>query len=245
MMGGMIDDDLPSGFQDYPAPGWPLAAGFREWAPVPVQVGKMFVPRTFHTSIFPVSADDPHNPAWALTLMYLVDEGEVLFSSAVVGGMELPEALEHVKSVRPLRWWQRRALVYVAVDEAERQAELMFAEREETEGAPDEPAGNTLDVLNSQRDWSGPWGQSRQTLMSGVRTVAQRQPLGKRRGRLTDEHFQEVAAVYRAAWKRGDSPTKAVADHFDRPHSTAADWVLRARRKDFLGESDGTRGGEQ
>lgn len=44
-------------------------------------------------------------------------------------------------------------------------------------------------------------------------------------------HFEEVARVYEDAHQRGDAPTTAVADHFDKPYSTAARWVSRARHE--------------
>jgi hypothetical protein len=61
-------------------------------------------------------------------------------------------------------------------------------------------------------------------------------PVPPQRGKeLGDEHWEKVAEVYRAALMAGKNPTQAVADTFQRPYSTAARWVLRARKAGKLG----------
>ena len=61
-------------------------------------------------------------------------------------------------------------------------------------------------------------------------------PIPPRRGKeLGEEHWEKVAEVYRAALMAGKAPTRAVAATFDRPYSTAARWVLRARKAGKLG----------
>jgi transposase len=59
---------------------------------------------------------------------------------------------------------------------------------------------------------------------------AERRP-GRPR-RLDDEHFREVAEVYRAAFST--APTKHVAQHFFTSRSAAAKWVARAREMGLL-----------
>jgi hypothetical protein len=49
-----------------------------------------------------------------------------------------------------------------------------------------------------------------------------------------DAHFQEVAAVYRAALIAGEHPTKAVGEVFFKNKSTAAKWVATCRKKGLL-----------
>ncbi len=66
----------------------------------------------------------------------------------------------------------------------------------------------------------------------------------RRRRRLDDAHFREVAEVYRAAVKFG-APTRAVAAHFTAGESTAGRWVVEARRRGFLGKTIAGRPGEQ
>jgi len=55
-----------------------------------------------------------------------------------------------------------------------------------------------------------------------------------KRYRLTRAHLEDVAAVYREALENGAGPTRAVANHFDVSHSTAAKWVGKARRHGAL-----------
>jgi hypothetical protein len=58
---------------------------------------------------------------------------------------------------------------------------------------------------------------------------------GALRGRLTKEHYQDVATIYREAEGAGRHPTKAVAEWAEVPRSTAATWVRRARDLGELG----------
>jgi hypothetical protein len=69
-------------------------------------------------------------------------------------------------------------------------------------------------------------------------------PVTRRRDRVTDALLRAVADVYREAWTNGEPPTKAVATHFYKSHSTAARWVHLAREAGHLGPADGSRGGE-
>jgi transposase len=55
-----------------------------------------------------------------------------------------------------------------------------------------------------------------------------------RRRRLTTKHLEAVAAIYREARESGLGPTRAVANHFDVPHSTAAKWVGHARSNGLI-----------
>lgn len=63
-----------------------------------------------------------------------------------------------------------------------------------------------------------------------------------------DAHFQQVAEVYRSAWKAGEPPTKTVHEwgvltYGPMSHSAAANWVARARGKGFLGRTEQRRAG--
>lgn len=60
-----------------------------------------------------------------------------------------------------------------------------------------------------------------------------------RRNRITDDLLREVADIYNNANEIGAAPTRAVAEHFQKSHSTAAKWVGSARRKGFLEASYG------
>ena len=50
-----------------------------------------------------------------------------------------------------------------------------------------------------------------------------------KRPRLGRDHYEDVAAIYRAAYQAGQYPTKAVAEKFSVSSSTAGSWVSRAR----------------
>jgi hypothetical protein len=59
--------------------------------------------------------------------------------------------------------------------------------------------------------------------------------LGGHRGVVTSpEEIEQVAAVYRRAWGRGEQVTKAVADHFHISKSTAGKRIMRARKAGLL-----------
>jgi hypothetical protein len=68
----------------------------------------------------------------------------------------------------------------------------------------------------------------------------------RRRGKqLPDEHYQQVAQIYRDALKTGRKPTKAVAEDLHTAYSNAGRWVVEARRRGFLEPAPGAgRAGE-
>jgi len=69
---------------------------------------------------------------------------------------------------------------------------------------------------------------------------------GRKRGvPLTDEHFSRVADAYRAARGAGQAPTKTVAELMGASRSTAAHWVMEARRRGLLGPTRLRTAGEQ
>jgi len=65
-----------------------------------------------------------------------------------------------------------------------------------------------------------------------------------RRARLGEEHYRDVARVYREAESAGTHPTRRVAEWGGVPRSTAATWVKRARDRGLLGPApkQGKRG---
>jgi len=69
---------------------------------------------------------------------------------------------------------------------------------------------------------------------------------GPRRGSpITEEHLVKVGTIHRAAVKQGDPPTQAVADAMHAARSTAARWVMLARKGGFLAPAIRGRAGEQ
>lgn len=75
--------------------------------------------------------------------------------------------------------------------------------------------------------------------------------LAKRAGELPEttyrvhsqEHYEQVAEVYAKAYRRGEYPTKAVAEELKATRSAAAKWVARARALGLLGETEKTKAG--
>jgi hypothetical protein len=62
------------------------------------------------------------------------------------------------------------------------------------------------------------------------------QKVSRQQGKaLPDEHFQQVAEVYKAAVDRRRSPLKAIEDHWHVSRAGAAKYVRRARELGFLG----------
>jgi len=57
------------------------------------------------------------------------------------------------------------------------------------------------------------------------------------RRRLDDDHYREVAKVYRSALHRQESPKQAVAAEMHCATSTAGEWIFKARKLKFLGDA--------
>lgn len=60
---------------------------------------------------------------------------------------------------------------------------------------------------------------------------------------LPNSVYEEVARVYREAWRAGDNPTQAVAAHFTLTASAAAKRVMRARQAGLLPATRKGKGG--
>jgi len=95
-------------------------------------------------------------------------------------------------------------------------------------------------IADFRRDMEGFYkGQSR----AKARQYAKN--FGSRRGRtLDDKTLEEVAKVYRAAFKRGDPVQEAVAEAFHVGRSAAAKRIGAARAAGLLGPAVGTKAGE-
>lgn len=223
-------NDVPVGLQDFPSDGWPGFVRAAETDPVPLRIAGFDAPQTFHTTIVPTTAGGRPLDEWELQLLFRADveEQSILLAGALSNGLELNDALDRVRKARPLRWWQRRALIHVVSDVSERSAAFQFYDGED---------GWDVDVPDDVHDEAAQWRAQQGRAAEAVQ-------LGQRRNRVNRQLLEEVATVYRAAHEAGDPPTQAVAEHFGRPHSTAARWVARARKDGLLGPADGSRGGE-
>ncbi|MGH2787213.1 MAG: hypothetical protein ACRDJV_04805 [Actinomycetota bacterium] len=61
---------------------------------------------------------------------------------------------------------------------------------------------------------------------------------------LPDEHYEKVAHLYRTALGAKEHPTRFVAEQLYKSRSTAARYVMEARERGFLGETEKGRAGE-
>jgi hypothetical protein len=112
-----------------------------------------------------------------------------------------------------------------------RQIPVAFLVREAREGLGD--------VARWQASQPGRSAAERRTL-SAVADQLDESP----RRVLDDDHFAQVAEIYREAWAAGDpAPTKAVAERMKASRSAAAKWVARARVMGLLGETKQGRPG--
>ncbi len=74
---------------------------------------------------------------------------------------------------------------------------------------------------------------------------AQVEKFTNRRRRITAEHLEQVAALYRQYAAASKRPTEEVANAFGVPRDTASKWVRRARDAGLLGPTVGGKKGEQ
>lgn len=89
------------------------------------------------------------------------------------------------------------------------------------------------EILDSALDYGAvPIGNAGQVQGRDMR----RHPSGPRR-RLDDEHYREVADLYREALRLGRAPVQHVADRLNCAANTAKGYVAEARRRELLGEA--------
>ena len=82
--------------------------------------------------------------------------------------------------------------------------------------------------------------------VEGMPRVTLTGPGSRRLGRrLRDQHYEEVAEIYRDAVKRGDAPKQAVAKAMGVSVPTAGRYVMEARNRGLLGPTTPGRAGEQ
>jgi hypothetical protein len=95
--------------------------------------------------------------------------------------------------------------------------------------------------------WVNDWAASRAKELRGISAEWAKLPVlqqrleeaGKRRPRTSSSAvYAEVAKVYRSALAANESPTKAVALKWGVSRTLAASWVHRARKAEFLGETE-------
>ena len=212
---------LPSDLQAWVRRGWQLSR-FAGFDPPFAPLGRLFVPAAFTLDVAPVEGE------WQTSLMYVVEDQQLLLAQVLAGGIEVPEALRLLRERRSLAWWKRYALLELVGDHV---TSAMDADAADYHGP---------ETDDGWEDWSKRWEHIHAQTLADARAV----PVVRRRNRVDAELLARVADTYRTAWSAGDPPTTAVAKAFNVSHSTAARWVGLSRKAELLGPADGSRGGE-
>jgi hypothetical protein len=210
-------DDKPAGWTLTWGAGWPLMNDLltSNYPQPRVSIGNVTVPVIFYLQAVPDAK--VAGEVVLIQLGYFAQNEEIRLTDVLATGVEVPQALDILRKERPMEWWKQYAFMHLVFDVAD----------------------ETLTSGEAPRD--DVWETSMaQTLRDAFHT-----PISRSRKRLTDSHLAKVAEAYRAAWKAGTPPTKAVAQSFTVSHSTAARWVGAARKAGHLGPADSSRGGEQ
>lgn len=223
--------EVPDGWTLKTLPGWPTH-WFANWGTLE-RAGNVLLPRNFAAII---EADDRSDTVF---LCYAVFEGQVKLSCITSSASDVPTGLDRIRRAAPMATWTRLAIVKMALFIATADPDKLEEEgRQFAREVGDSSIGaNWADMARS-------WGlQLRDDADANVEH-AKTHPVRRKRNRITREHLEEVAGVYRKADAAGEPPTRAVQSRWSTTHSTAAKWVSKAREEGILGPPAGFRGGE-
>lgn len=208
-------------------PGWPHDQ-FTYW-PDLEKAGNVLLPESF------AAIAHPADRSFVVFLCFLVRDGEIHLSNVMTTHIDVPAGLDRMRRAAPMESWKRLAVIEMA----------KFLASADPDDLRKQNAESGLGEMRAS------WAKAARSWQSRIRGVAeenvlaaQQAPLKRRRNRITREHLEAVAAVYRAADASGTPPTRAVQQRFATSHSTAAKWVAAARKQGILGAPEGTRGGE-
>lgn len=228
-----------------------------------VDAGGTVVPSHFRMAI------QPPEPTGAMINLYCeIVEGVVTVPMILAMGVDATSAGDVLRKEAPIGAWAAHAVSFLSVrmllEQLKRQADIpMLAKllgktpeetREDLKASPGGPfaysSGFSEEELNKL--YSDPrWESAAATLRNdyagwGVVPTPSVLPVRptRRRNAMTKQHLREVAKVYRRALKDEGTPTKAVAEHFNVSHSTAARWVGTARTEGVLGPAKRGHAGE-
>jgi hypothetical protein len=183
----------------------------------------LFSDGSMHPQRFELEVTGPalHDETFAVSLLFSMDQEskDVSLPSLLCFTHDVDVVVSILKKLRPIAWWKRKAIVEWALRDTSEVAAIITAH------SPEDAA--TLASAGQER----------------VDRVAQL-PVTRKRNRVTDNLLDEVAEIYRSAWKRGDSPTKAVAAAKNFSYSHAAHLVGLSRKRGKLGPPAGPQGGE-
>jgi hypothetical protein len=202
---------IPEGFTVFALPGWAMRNDPADTELVPA--GGLLLPRSFY-----VAVTTPENVS--LVLQFAVNDGEVRLPQVWSQPEDVPQALDILRKVEPVEFWRRYAITKMVTRALAQQL---------TDEAPDDAESVVLGG-----DGLGPDVHVFLPALADIARHVQAVPAGTRRNRITSKHLAEVAEVYRRADADGRPPTRAVADHFQTSHSTAARWVGLARERKLL-----------
>jgi hypothetical protein len=219
-------------------PGWRFAAypwfamDEVEELPSLIQVGPILLPQYFHFMIgtagmWEVTSSTPETD-FVLYANLQIAEGKVFMANAECFGMDISSCFAAAHKVLPPKRWVPTAIHYIT------QYLAAFVEQE---GVPDLPF-NTWDMSAVQAGRNPrsavEWRDKLMSQAAESYAIARNEPPPGKRRRLTLDFLKEVARIYTINGDSGIPPTRAVADHFKAPHSTAAKWVGGARKKGLL-----------
>lgn len=195
-----------------------------------VRVGSLLIPPLFTLSI--LRRDTPST--WAVILGFHVNErAEIALEQVSSIGEEVPAALEEITEHLTIEQWRAIAVIQLVVQDIKDQ---LGANAADWFRAPDAIERTEVHDWLRERIGIGATIGARvnraevSEVLEGVRTL----PDPQRRVRVTGEHLEKVAEVYRVADAEGRPPTQAVSVYFDTSHSTAARWVGMARKRGLL-----------
>lgn len=219
---------LPDGWTLNILAGWPMDQ-FAHWPPLE-RAGNVLLPAAFTGIAHPDDGSD------VLFLCFKVQEGEVMLTTVMSSQSDVHTALDRLRRAAPMDTWRRLCIVGMARFLASADPEEMAAEDVKVG-----MGGMRSEWEKAARAWQSQlqgWGQQNAER-------AETEPVHRRkRNRITREHLEKVAEIYRQADADGAPPTRAVQDAFATTHSTAAKWVSQARKEGILGPPPGSRGGE-
>ncbi|WP_152648660.1 hypothetical protein [Streptacidiphilus anmyonensis] len=219
-------------------PGWRFAAypwfAMDEVDELPklVQVGPVLLPQFFHFTIGTEGMWDTKQPIgdrdFVLYANLQILEGTVRMQSAQCFGDDIASAFSKAMTVLPADRWIPTAIHFIT------QYLVEFVNQGHVPDLPynlwDVSALGSHDNPKSAVEWQ----EKLRGEAAEAYAAARNAPTPGRRRRITDEFLREVARVYMLEDEAGFPPTRAVADHFKAPHSTAAKWVGAARRKGLI-----------
>ncbi|MEU5094913.1 hypothetical protein [Streptomyces sp. NPDC020996] len=220
------------GWEYLVVPGWPTES-YRNHGRLE-RAGNVLLPQSFTL----VATNKRESEA--VFLCFVVNEGEVKMSAVMSTHSDVPTGLDTLRSVAPIESWKRLAIIkmthWLATTDPDTASINPFLSDSSKAAGED-----WLDVL---RAWqaASPQHDLRETLQAAASLPIDR--VKRKRNRITKEHLEAVAEVYRNADAAGAPPTRAVQEVFGTTHSTAAKWVAQARKQGILGPPPGSRGGE-